>query len=236
MQGCEAKALSKEAPVSLVPSFLDLLQPLPCVMTCPTFDSFLTVLTGRAFARRRTATGMIVAADAAGKKHHSAYRRVFSAARRSPGGLGPAVFGLILPLPDGAVLPAVDDTLARKRGLKVFGVGMRHDPLLGSRRTAITNWGHCRVVPGVLPKLPFCGDRWPPRWRCCRTRWWCRGSAARATGTTKRRTGRGTRARRRPRPRTCSPRSAARASGARSCRWDSTAGVAETSSTPCSTR
>jgi DDE superfamily endonuclease len=162
MRGCEANALSKEAPVSLVPSFLDLLQPLSCVMTCPTFDSFVTVLTGWAFARRRTVTGMIIAADAVGEgfKHHSAYHRVFAAARWSLDELGLAVFGLILPLVGGAALLAVDDTLARKRGLKVFGVGMHHDPLLSCRRTAITNWGHCWVVLGVLLKPPFCGDRW----------------------------------------------------------------------------
>jgi hypothetical protein len=162
MRGCETKALSKEAPVSLVPSFLDLLQPLSCVMTCPTFDSFLTVLSGRAFARRRTVTGMILAAGAVGggHKHHSAYHRVFAAARWSLDELGLAVFRLILPLLDGVVLLAVDDTLARKRGLKVFGVGMHHDPLLSTRKTALTNWGHCWVVLGVLLKLPFCGDRW----------------------------------------------------------------------------
>ena len=148
--------------MSLVPSFLDLLQPLSCVMTCPTFDSFVTVLTGWAFARRRTVTGMILAADAVGggHKHHSAYHRVFAAARWSLDELGLAVFGLMLPLLDGVVLLAVDDTLARKRGLKVFGVGMHHDPLLSCRKTAITNWGHCWVVLGVLLKLPFCGDRW----------------------------------------------------------------------------
>jgi hypothetical protein len=162
MRGCETKALSKEAPVSLVPSFLDLLQPLSCVMTCPTFDSFVTVLTGWAFARRRTVTGMILAAGAAsdGFKHHSAYHRVFAAARWSLDELGLAVFGLILPLVDGVALLAVDDTLARKRGLKVFGVGMHHDPLLSTRKTALTNWAHCWVVLGVLVKLPFCGDRW----------------------------------------------------------------------------
>lgn len=162
MRGCETKALSKEAPVSLVPSFLELLQPLSCVMTCPTFDSFLTVMTGWVFARRRTVTGMILAADAVGGafKHHSAYHRVFAAARWSLDELGLAVFGLILPLLDGAMLLAVDDTLARKRGLKVFGVAMHHDPLLSCRRTAVTNWGHCWVVLGVLLKPPFCGDRW----------------------------------------------------------------------------
>jgi len=162
MRGCKTNALSKEAPVSLVPSFLALLQPLSCVMTCPTFDSFLTVLTGWAFARRRTVTGMILAADAVGEgfKHHSAYHRLFAAARWSLDELGLAVFGRILPLLDGVALLAVDDTLARKRGLKVFGVGMHHDPLLSCRRTAITNWGHCWVVLGVLLKPPFCGERW----------------------------------------------------------------------------
>ncbi len=78
MRGCKTRALSKEAPVSLVPSFLDLLQPLSCVMTTPTFDSFLTVIRGWVFARLHTVTGMILAADAVGTKHHSAYHRLFA--------------------------------------------------------------------------------------------------------------------------------------------------------------
>jgi hypothetical protein len=151
---------SKEAPLLLVPSFVDLLQPLSCVMTAPTFESFLTVVTGWAFAPRRTVTGIIVAAAAVGKKHHSAYHRVFSAAKWSLDELGLAVFGLILPLLAGTILLVVDDTLARKRGLKIFGVGMHHDPLLSTRKTAVMNWGHCWVVLGVVLQLPFCGDRW----------------------------------------------------------------------------
>jgi hypothetical protein len=163
MRGCKTKTLSKEAPVSLVPSFLDLLQPLSCLMTTPSFDSFLTLLGGWVFARRCTVTGMIVAAGAAvGHKHHSAYHRLFAAARWSLDELGLAVLRLlILPvLGSGLVLLGIDDTLARKRGLKVFGVGMHHDPLLSTRKTAITNWAHCWVVLGVICKLPFCGGRW----------------------------------------------------------------------------
>ena len=161
MRGCNTKALSKEAPVSLVPSFIDLLQPLSFVMTAPSFQSFLTLLCGWVFARRCTVTGMIVAADAVGTKHHSAYHRLFSAARWSLDELGLAIFGLLLPLlGEGSTLLGIDDTLARKRGLKVFGAGMHHDPLLSSRKTAITNWGHCWVVLGVILKLPLCGDRW----------------------------------------------------------------------------
>jgi hypothetical protein len=132
MRGCKTKALSKEAPVSLVPSFVDLLQPLSCVMTAPSFNSFLTLLTGW---------------------------RLFSAARWSLDELGLAVLGLLIPplLGEGLVLLGIDDTLARKRGLKVFGVGMHHDPLLSTRKTAITNWGHCWVVLGVIcePLLIF---------------------------------------------------------------------------------
>jgi SRSO17 transposase len=160
MHGCNTKALSKEAPVSLVPSFLDLLQPLSCMMTAPSFASLQTLLTGWIFARRHTVTGMMLAADAVGTKHHSAYHRLFSAARWSLDELGLAVFALILPLLGNIVLLGIDDTLARKRGLKVFGVGMHHDPLLSTRKTALVNWGHCWVVLGVILKLPFCGDRW----------------------------------------------------------------------------
>jgi hypothetical protein len=150
-----------------------LLQPLLFVMTAPSAASLQTLLCGWVFARRRTVTGMLMAAGAVrgqrgeyGRqpkrtpKHHSAYHRLFAAARWSLDELGLAVLGLILPLLGEVVLLGIDDTLARKRGLKVFGVGMHHDPLLSSRRTALVNWGHCWVVLGVICKLPGCGDRY----------------------------------------------------------------------------
>jgi hypothetical protein len=103
---------------------------------------------------------MILAADAVGRKHHSAYHRLFAAAQWSLDELGLAVLGLILPLLalDTIVLIG-DDTLARKRGLKVHGTGMHHDPLLSSRKKAIVNWGHCWVLLGVRLKFPF-ADRY----------------------------------------------------------------------------
>jgi hypothetical protein len=43
--------------------------------------------------------------------------------------LGLALFRVVVPwLGSGSVFLAIDDTLARKRGLKTFGVGMHHDP------------------------------------------------------------------------------------------------------------
>jgi hypothetical protein len=146
--------------VNLVSSFQDVVQEVSFVMTAPTFASFVTLLTGWVFARRRTVTGMIVAADAVATKHHSAFHRVFAAARWSLDELGLAVFRLVVPwLGDAAILLAIDDTLARKRGLKVFGVGMHHDPLISTRKVALTNWGHSWVVLGVIVRFPFCPDR-----------------------------------------------------------------------------
>jgi SRSO17 transposase len=147
--------------VILVPSFVELLQPLQVVMTVPTFGNLLTVLTGWVYARRRTVTAMIVAADAVGRKHHSAFHRLFASASWSLVALGLAVFALIEPWldTDAAVMLALDDTLARKRGVKMFGVGMHHDPLISSRKTAVVNWGHSWVVLTVLVKFPFCDRR-----------------------------------------------------------------------------
>lgn len=153
----------KEAPMDLVTSFAVLLQPLAITMTAPSFDNFVTILTGWVFARRRTLTGMLTAAGVTGKRHHAAFHRFFAQARWSLDALGLAVFRMLEPLLDqDTIFLALDDTLARKRGLKMFGVGMHHDPLLSSRNKAITNWGHSWVVLGVVVRLPL----WPERALC----------------------------------------------------------------------
>ena len=146
--------------MTLVPSFLDVVQPLAAGMTGPSFSNFVTLVTGWVFATRRTVTAMIVAAQAVTHKHHSAFHRFFARARWSLDTVGLAVFEIIEPwLNDGPVMLGIDDTLARKRGTKMFGAGMHHDPLVSSRRTTITHWGHNWVVLGVIVPLPFCTRR-----------------------------------------------------------------------------
>ncbi len=138
-----------------VPSFGLLLQGLAATMTAPTFDSFITMLTGWVFAPRRTVTRMILAAGDTAHKHYSSYHRLFSTARWSLDAVGLAVFDMIAPWCGDTIFVAIDDTLARKRGLKMFGTGMHHDPLLSSRGKKIMNWGHSWVVLGVIVELPF---------------------------------------------------------------------------------
>jgi len=148
--------------LEVVSTFRRLLDELSPVMTSPTFGSLIVVVTGWLFAPKRTITGMIQAAGAVGKKHHSAFHRLFASARWSMDEVGLAVMGIALRMLPGDedVFLAIDDTLARKRGLKVFGVGMHLDPLLSSRGKKIVNWGHSWVVLGVLMRMPLWKDRW----------------------------------------------------------------------------
>lgn len=146
--------------MTLIPSFVVLLQPLSLTMTAPSFANFQIILAGWVFASRRTVTGMIVAGGVVGDMHHSIFHRFFARAQWSLDALGLAVLGLIEPWLDAdAVRVAIDDTLARKRGQKMFGTGMHYDPLISSRKTTLVNWGHDWVVLGVLVRLPFCEKR-----------------------------------------------------------------------------
>jgi len=148
--------------MELVPDFGVLLQGFSATMTAPTFQTFVTIATGWVLASRRTVTRMILAAGEAAGKHYSCYHRLFSMASWSLDAVGLALFGLIEPHLGDTVLLGLDDTLARKRGLKMFGCGMHYDPLLSSRGKAVMNWGHSWVVLGVLIRFPL----WPKRAFC----------------------------------------------------------------------
>jgi len=76
---------------------------------------------------------MIEAAGQMGMKHHSLFHRVFAKARWSLDRLGLALFDLLRPCCGETVFLVVDDTLANKRGRKVFGTGMHYDPMLSRR-------------------------------------------------------------------------------------------------------
>jgi hypothetical protein len=62
-------------------------------------------------------------------------------------------------LPEGTIKLSLDDTEAHKRGLKVYGVGMHHDPMRSTRKKPVLTWGHCWVTLAVIVQLPCCPDR-----------------------------------------------------------------------------
>lgn len=144
----------------LASSFEFLLQGLAVTMTMPSFHNFTVLVTGWVFASRRTVTGMMMAAGVAGVRHHAAFHRLFATACWSLDMVGLAVFRILAVwLDEQPVLLAIDDTLAAKRGLKVFGAGMHYDPQLSSRGKTITRWGHNWVILAVVIRFPL----WPER-------------------------------------------------------------------------
>lgn len=146
--------------MELYGGFAALLQAVSAGMTAPTYESFVTIVTGWIFASRRTVTRMILAAGPSAAKHYSSYHRLFSAARWSLDRLGLAFFAIVEPRLSGEILLGLDDTLVRKRGAKMFGAAMHYDPIL-SRGRRITSWGHNWVVLGAIVELPFRpGRRW----------------------------------------------------------------------------
>ena len=54
----------------------------------------------------------------------------------------------------------IDDTLAIKKGPKIFGLGNHLGPVRSTRRQKIFVFGHCWVVLAVLVRVPFSRRAW----------------------------------------------------------------------------
>jgi SRSO17 transposase len=146
-----------------VSTFYEIVLEFAPVFTAPSFENFCVIVLGWLLCQgRRTVTEVICAAGLNGVRHHSAFHRFFSRARWALDETGRvvALMAVALLAPDGPVLLAVDDTLCRKRGRKIFGVGMHHDPLLSSRKVSVMHSGHSWVVLALVVKLPFLRDVW----------------------------------------------------------------------------
>jgi hypothetical protein len=145
-------------PMPLVSSFAEILLSLAPVFTQPSFVNFTTLVAGWVFCMgRRTVTGLIVAAGAVGQRHFSSYHRFFSRAVWSLDSLGHIILELALRFipEDAVVLLAVDDTLARKTGKRIWGAAMHHDPLRSTRRKHFFSFGHSWVVLSLVVEFPF---------------------------------------------------------------------------------
>jgi hypothetical protein len=128
----------------------------PC-FTAPTFPTFVGLLVGLiAQTRRRTVCGMLTGAGLEHVWHHSRAHRLFTNARWSGDALGLTSADLIvarlLPV-DSALTIAVDDTLFKRSGKKVFGVAWHHDG--AAKGPKPIGFGNCWVVAGLVVQLSF---------------------------------------------------------------------------------
>jgi hypothetical protein len=141
-------------------SLLRVLEPFRPCFTAPTFNTFVTLLAGMiAQPAKKTVCGMLSGAGLAGMWHHSRAHRFFATARWHPDTVGVTVLRLIVGhlVPLGApLLVAVDDTLFRRSGHKVFAAHWVYD---GSLKVAKGNQklsrGNTFVVAAVVVTLPF---------------------------------------------------------------------------------
>jgi hypothetical protein len=128
------------------------------LFTAPSFRTFTMLACGfLAQPGKRTVCGMLSGAGLARTWPHDRAHRFFSRARWNPDDLGLAAAKLVvaLPVPAGEpVLIAIDDTLFRRRGKKVWAASWFHDgSAQGKQKTGRgNNW----VVLAVVVRLPFC--------------------------------------------------------------------------------
>ena len=142
-----------------LPSTMDaLVQQFSCRFTKPTFQTFCIIAAGWLLGQgRRTVTHVLLAGGGLSCKTFSCYHRFFSQARWSVDEIGRIVLQLVLKFipQDAPVVVAVDDTLNRKTGKRIWAAGMHHDPLRSTARRAVFSFGHNWVVLSVQLGLPF---------------------------------------------------------------------------------
>lgn len=146
----------------LVSSMDGLVQQFARCFTEPSFRTFSVIVTGWLLGRRRrTVTGVLLAGKGLEHKTFSCYHRFFSQARWTVDSLGRVLLELALPFMTdrAALVVAVDDTLTRKTGKRVWGAGMHHDPLLSTGKRKFFSFGHNWVVLSIQLSFPFAPDQ-----------------------------------------------------------------------------
>lgn len=146
----------------LLASLLGVLQAFRIVLTKPSFKNMLVVVLGWLLTQGPHAvTEALVRLGVAGRRHHEAFHRFFSRARWEPDDLGRWLFLRLLPfLHDDVIQAVIDDTLAPKKGARVFGIATHVDAVRSTRRHRVFCFGHCWVVLSVLVKVPFSTRTW----------------------------------------------------------------------------
>lgn len=131
--------------------------------TRPTFEHFTVLLRGALLARGpRTVSNCLRAAwPWARHAHFTTYENLLRRARYSLCFLGALLFRQVRTLvPQNATLElAVDETLVRRYGVQIPGIGMHRDAVRSSHGYRIATPGHKWVVVSVVVTLPFMARR-----------------------------------------------------------------------------
>jgi DDE superfamily endonuclease len=129
----------------------------PC-FTGPSFVTFCGLAAGLAGrVRRRTVCGMLLGAGLSRCWPHDRAHYFFARAAWDLDELGLAVARLVVVLlvpPGEPVVVAVDDSVFRRCGRRVYGAAWQHDGSSPARNKL--SFGTCFVTAGIIVRLPFC--------------------------------------------------------------------------------
>ena len=144
--------------LTLPASLAGLLMMLRPVFTGPSFRTFCGLAAGLAGqVRRRTVCGMLLGAGLSRCWPHDRAHYFFARAAWDLDELGLAVARLVVALlvPAGGPLAvAVDDSVFRRCGRRVYGAAWQHDGSSPARNKL--SFGTCFVTCGIIVTLPFC--------------------------------------------------------------------------------
>jgi DDE superfamily endonuclease len=146
-----------DATLPVPASLMTLLASFASLFTAPSFRAFCGLACGfLAQAGRRTVCGMLAGAGLARTWNHDRAHWFFARARWSADDLGLAAAKLVVALLVPAREPvtvAIDDTLFRRRGKKVWAAAWFHDG--SAPGPAKTGYGNNWVVAAIVVRLPF---------------------------------------------------------------------------------
>ncbi len=133
-------------------------QPL---FTKPTWERAQTLLLGALLARRqRTVTACLRVVGLKEERHFQNFHRVLNRARWNTLLAARILLGLIVVLVPGKVVIGADDTIERRRGAKIKGVGCYRDPVASSHQFLVKCYGLKWLSLMVLVRLPWSHRVW----------------------------------------------------------------------------
>jgi len=134
------------------------MEALRVAFTTPGFRNLFVIVVGWLCTTGvHAVTEALVVTGVAERRHHETFHRFFSRGAWIPDEVGFAAFRLIRALLDEAapIRAVIDDTVASKKGPKVFGLGSHVDPVRSTKKHKAFTFGHCWVVLAVLVPVPF---------------------------------------------------------------------------------
>ena len=143
-------------------SFFGVLEAFRIVLTSPSYANMLVIACGWVLTQGSHAvTEALVRTGVAGRRHHEAFHRFFSRGTWEPDRMGLWMFRRLEPFLGSEIVRVVlDDTLAPKKGPRVFGIGTHIDAVRSTKRHKVFCFGHCWVVLAVLVRVPFSERTW----------------------------------------------------------------------------